>query len=313
MEAFYTELGDLGAQLVGAEFAAQPLPPDRMEALLRMARALHAGARERMETALISTAAEEETLERQLVVKDTPCIGPCTFLWTGANRDKDVQKVLDKMRDTTSSQDASTLYCELMQLQPSGAKKVQRYQLCQLTGFPCSLFEDVGVRSCAVSTAILHMQECVNESALLVKYAEYLTSSRMLQLEAEAQAASTTGVEQVGNIMSAGERHAKVIDTCTTALRGGDKKTVTPVDVITSFYHDMPDFRGKGLQEALRSFNAASTADDDVDANTLDFFVTGAVVEPLVRQVTPTLRDNMRALFHARWLKHVEQCNLNFA
>jgi hypothetical protein len=347
MDAFYQQLGMLGAQLTGAEFGAEAVPPDQLETWLRTARALLEGAQRQLETETMRLANEPEPgsdddegesgtptqPSETSTVKDTPCVGPCTFLWKGANRSERVKALMRKMQETESSSEVRTLYCEMMQLKPEGAQEAQTYQLCQLTGFPCATFTDKGTglvpQSCATSTRITQLQERVRESRLMVDYAEHVVYSRLLREEAKALSesapAASTAVMSGGGGSSLGAQHAQLVSACQALLsggavnharlrlRGGGDHRSQSFDAarasIASFYKYVPDFRGSAMRDAMAAFSAATKTSDPGDA--LDFLVTGSVVEPLVRRISPLQHHDVRAALVTHWNRHVMSAGAN--
>lgn len=298
MESFYTQLGALNASLVGAEFADRAPSADQLAVMLRTARSLHIYARQRLAASLRESRPKEEEEEEVDVtaVKDTPCVGPCVYMWRGANKDDTVRELVASMQRTTSAGTARSLFCQVVQLRPPGAQEVETYQMCELTGFPCSVFS--GACSTTEEQSGARWEEAVRESRLLEQYAEHVAHSRILQLEAEHSPAS-------GGALRGGAAHRQLVQRCAAVLAGGQA-----VDVIRSFFKYQPDYRGTSLHAALQQFGHASAAGRD---DALDFLVSGDVVEPLARRASALTQPAVRAALTAQWHSYVTQGSSDFS
>lgn len=322
MDSFYTQLGALNASLVGAEFSDTAPSADELAAMLRTARGLHVYARQRLEAARhadwfcsMTKESELENVAAEPDVKDTPCVGPCVVLWRGANENAKLRELIKSMQETSSSQTAQSLFCQVMELKPSGAADAERYQMCQLTGFPCSVFrifrtpdqtpDQTGQEGEATATQERGLQEkgtsiwseAVRESGLLQQYAEHVAHGHILNMEAAAAPPSSS--------LRGGAAHRHVVKQCASLLKGRHSH-----DVVRTFYRYQPDHKGRALSQVLAELDAALASGKE---DALDFLVSGAVVEPLVKRASMMSQSDVRTALRAKWQTYVSTAIADFS
>lgn len=153
-------LGDLTSQLLTAEYSDTP-DDAQLLALLKQAHVMY------VQVSALDAGAEPS----QLV-----CTGPCLYLSQKPN--KHVRQLVMAIR---RGGDVQTPYAQLVQyIVESEEDGADGAALCAITGVPCQRNTEARIRT-----------QLVHEAARVLKYAQGLVKSRVFELEAQAELATT--------------------------------------------------------------------------------------------------------------------------